>query len=143
MYKPNYSQQFKFKERIIKMVEMVVDPIEPSKFKRKKLPRAYGSPPVPLMHSPPRPLTVKDQQDWKIPSCISNWKKPKGYTIPLDRRLASDGRGLQEAHVNDNLAKLSEALCCRRYSQKSSCNAVKSSERDYVERQGKERNGTS
>ena len=31
----------------------------------------------------------------------------KGYTIPLDKRLAADGRGLQEVHINDNFAKLS------------------------------------
>jgi len=62
------------------------------------------------MHSPPRKLTLKDQQDWKIPPCISNWKNNKGYTIPLDKRLAADGRGLQETVINDNFAKLSESL---------------------------------
>lgn len=98
------------KERIIRMVEMQVDPLEPPKFKHKRVPKASGSPPVPVMHSPPRPVTVKDQQDWKIPPCISNWKNPKGYTIPLDKRLAADGRGLQEVQINDNFAKLSEAL---------------------------------
>ncbi|CAL1406925.1 unnamed protein product [Linum trigynum] len=97
-------------ERIIRMVEMPVDPLEPPKFKHKRVPRASGSPPVPVMHSPPRPVTVKDQQDWKIPPCISNWKNPKGYTIPLDKRLAADGRGLQDVQINDNFAKLSEAL---------------------------------
>ncbi|KAF8779883.1 hypothetical protein HU200_002150 [Digitaria exilis] len=86
------------KERIIRMSEMAVDPLEPPKFKHKRVPRASGSPPVPVMHSPPRPVTVKDQQDWKIPPCISNW------------RLAADGRGLQEVQINDNFAKLSEAL---------------------------------
>ena len=40
-------------------------------------------------------VTVKEQQEWKIPPCISNWKNPRGYTIPLDKRLAADGRGLQ------------------------------------------------
>ncbi|PKU67743.1 SNW/SKI-interacting protein A [Dendrobium catenatum] len=98
------------KERIIRMVEMPADPLEPPKFKHKRVPKASGSPPVPVMHSPPRPVTVKDQQDWKIPPCISNWKNPKGYTIPLDKRLAADGRGLQEVQINDNFAKLSEAL---------------------------------
>ncbi|CAI0459719.1 unnamed protein product [Linum tenue] len=97
-------------ERIIRMVEMPVDPLEPPKFKHKRVPRASGSPPVPVMHSPPRPVTVKDQQDWKILPCISNWKNPKGYTIPLDKRLATDGRGLQDVQINDNFAKLSEAL---------------------------------
>ncbi|KAH7404583.1 hypothetical protein KP509_15G032900 [Ceratopteris richardii] len=98
------------KERVIRMVEMPKDPLEPPKFKHKRVPRASGSPPVPVMHSPPRPVTVKDQQDWKIPPCISNWKNPKGYTIPLDKRLAADGRGLQSVQINDNFAKLSEAL---------------------------------
>jgi SNW domain-containing protein 1 len=31
-----------------------------------------------------------------IPPCISNWKNNKGFTIPLDKRLAADGRGLQD-----------------------------------------------
>jgi|APGre2960657444_1045066.scaffolds.fasta_scaffold11751_2 SNW domain-containing protein 1 len=48
--------------------------------------------------------------DWKIPPCISNWKNAKGYTIPLDKRLAADGRGLMEVQINDGFAKLSESL---------------------------------
>nr|GFB04800.1 SNW/SKI-interacting protein-like [Tanacetum cinerariifolium]GFB12505.1 SNW/SKI-interacting protein-like [Tanacetum cinerariifolium] len=90
--------------------EMQVDPLEPPKFKHKKIPKASGSPPVPVMHSPPRPVTVQDQQDWKIPPCISNWKNSKGYTIPLDKRLAADGRGLQEVQINDKFAKFNESL---------------------------------
>ena len=70
--------------------------MEPPKFRHKKVPRGAGSPPVPVMHSPPRAITAQEQADWKIPPCISNWKNPKGYTIPLDKRLAADGRGLQE-----------------------------------------------
>lgn len=97
-------------------------------------------------------MTVKEQKEWKIPPCISNWKNAKvlenisrnfaffsytsiswngeineteshlfegyrnfllwfqGYTIPLDKRLAADGRGLQQVHINENFAKLAEAL---------------------------------
>ena len=62
------------------------------------------------MHSPPRKLSAKDQADWRIPPCISNWKNPKGHTIPLDKRLAADGRGLQTTHLNEKFAQLSEAL---------------------------------
>jgi SNW domain-containing protein 1 len=62
------------------------------------------------MHSPTRKTTVKEQQDWKIPPCISNWKNQKGYTIPLDKRLAADGRGLQQVHINEGFSKLAEAL---------------------------------
>jgi len=99
------------KQRIIRMVEMQRDPMEPPRFKiNKKVPRGPPSPPAPVMHSPTRKVTAKEQQDWKIPPCISNWKNAKGYTIPLDKRLAADGRGLQQVHINENFNKLAESL---------------------------------
>ncbi|KAL5249794.1 hypothetical protein ACHWQZ_G018571 [Mnemiopsis leidyi] len=99
------------KQRIIRMVEAQKDPMEPPKFKtNKKIPRGPPSPPAPVLHSPTRKVTVKEQQEWKIPPCISNWKNPRGYTIPLDKRLAADGRGLQDNTINDNFAKFAEAL---------------------------------
>ena len=39
-----------------------------------QVPRGPGSPPVPVMHSPPRSISAKEQVDWKIPPSISNWK---------------------------------------------------------------------
>ncbi|GAB1597327.1 SNW domain-containing protein 1-like [Argonauta hians] len=99
------------KQRIIRMVDVQKDPMEPARFKvNKKIPRGPPSPPAPVLHSPNRKVTVKEQQEWKIPPCISNWKNAKGYTIPLDKRLAADGRGLQGVHINENFAKLAEAL---------------------------------
>ncbi|KAF8442637.1 pre-mRNA-processing protein 45 [Terfezia claveryi] len=97
-------------ERIIKIVEKQVDPMEPPKFKHKKIPRGPPSPPAPVMHSPPRKLTAADQEAWTIPPPISNWKNPKGYTVPLDKRLAADGRGLQDVTINDKFAQFAEAL---------------------------------
>lgn len=97
-------------QRIIRLHEMPVDPMEPPKFKTRKLPADGSEAPVPVLHSPPRKVTVEDQANWKIPPCISNWKNIKGYTIPLDKRLAADGRGLQERTVSDKFANLSEAL---------------------------------
>ncbi|XP_033115935.1 SNW domain-containing protein 1-like [Anneissia japonica] len=99
------------KQRVIRMVEAQKDPMDPPKFKtNKKIPRGPPSPPAPVMHSPTRKVTVKEQQEWKIPPCISNWKNQKGYTIPLDKRLTSDGRGMQNPQINENFAKLAEAL---------------------------------
>lgn len=87
------------KQRVIRMVEAQVDPMEPPKFKiNKKIPRGPPSPPAPVLHSPSRKVTVKEQKEWKVPPCISNWKNAKGYTIPLDKRLAADGRGLQQVY---------------------------------------------
>jgi SNW domain-containing protein 1 len=96
--------------RIIRLAEAPVDPLEPPRFKHRKIPRSTGSPPPPVLRSPPRKVTVEEQKNWVIPPCISNWKNAKGYTIPLDKRLANDGRGLQDVTINDNFSKLAEAL---------------------------------
>lgn len=115
-YTPGGSQMLRTgsnsgaKQRIIRLVETPVDPMEPPKFKHTKVPRGPPSPPVPVMHSPPRKVSAADQKMWTIPPCVSNWKNAKGYTIPLDKRLAADGRSLQEVSINDKFAKLSEAL---------------------------------
>ena len=98
------------KERVIKIISAQLDPMEPPKHKHRKVPGGPAEDPVPILHSPPKKLTVEDQQNWKIPPCISNWKNSKGYTIPLDKRLAADGRGIQESTINNNFATLSESL---------------------------------
>jgi SNW domain-containing protein 1 len=100
----------KKQDRILKIVQRQQDPLEPPKHKIKKIPRGPPSPPPPVMHSPPRKLTAEDQEAWKIPPSLSNWKNPKGYTIPLDKRLAADGRGLQDVTINDKFASFAEAL---------------------------------
>ncbi|KAL2144301.1 hypothetical protein VTI28DRAFT_9289 [Corynascus sepedonium] len=100
----------KKQERIMKIVERQRDPMEPPKFKHKKIPRGPPTPPPPVMHSPPRKLTAEDQEAWRIPPPVSMWKNPKGFTIPLDKRVAADGRGLQDVQINDKFAQFSEAL---------------------------------
>ncbi|TKA24648.1 Pre-mRNA-processing protein 45 [Salinomyces thailandicus] len=100
----------KKQDRIMKIVQRQQDPMEPPKHKMKKVPRGPPSPPPPVMHSPPRKLTAEDQEAWRIPPPVSNWKNPKGYTVPLDKRLAADGRGLQDVTINDKFAQFAEAL---------------------------------
>lgn len=97
-------------DRIFKIVKKQEDPMEPPKFKYKKIPRGPPSPPPPVMHSPPRKLTAEDQENWKIPPAVSNWKNSKGYTVPLDKRMAADGRGLKDVTINDKFAQFAEAL---------------------------------
>ena len=98
------------KQRIIKIQEAAVDPLEPPKFQHRKVPGGPPDAPVPVLHSPPRKLTKKEKADWKIPAAISNWKNVKGYVIPLDKRLAADGRSQKEVTINRKFATLSEAL---------------------------------
>ena len=108
-YTPSIASESQ--QKIIRMYEIQCDPLAPAKFKiNKKVPRRPPSPPAPVMHSPSKKLTVKDQQEWRIPPCVSNWKNAKGYIIPLDKRLAADGQHLKSVHINENFARLSEAL---------------------------------
>ncbi|KAI0229040.1 mRNA splicing protein [Massospora cicadina] len=46
---------------------MPVDPMEPPKFRHKKVPTGPPSPPAPVLHSPPRKVTAQEQKDWYIP----------------------------------------------------------------------------
>jgi SNW domain-containing protein 1 len=94
--------------RIIKLHTIPVDPMEPAKFRRKKVPRNAQNLPVPVLHSAEKQMRTETAVDWNIPPSISNWKNPKGYSIPLDKRLAADGRNLHEQQINDNFANLSE-----------------------------------
>ncbi|KAJ2817746.1 mRNA splicing protein, partial [Coemansia furcata] len=83
-------------QRIVRVTEMPLDPMEPPKVKHQKKARAPGSPPAPVMHSPPRKLTAEEQKEWSIPPCVSNWKNIHGFTVSLDKRLATDGRGMED-----------------------------------------------
>lgn len=96
--------------RLIQMVQMPVDPLQPPKFHHKRIPRPPPSPPAPRLHSPPRKVSAEEQRAWHVPPCISSWKNPKGYTVPLDKRLASDGKSLQEKTINPRMSDLAEAL---------------------------------
>jgi SNW domain-containing protein 1 len=112
-YTPSSGQMgdhSKKNDRIFKIVARQEDPMAPPKFKHKKIPGRAPSPPPPVMHSPPRKLTAEVQEAWKIPPPVSNWKNPKGYTVPLDKRLAADGRGLQDVTINDKFSQFAEAL---------------------------------
>ncbi|VVT45874.1 uncharacterized protein SAPINGB_P000934 [Magnusiomyces paraingens] len=100
----------KSKQRIIKLVDVQNDPLAPPKFKHTKVVARPPSPPPPVLRSPPRKVTAEDQKNWYIPPSVSNWKNPKGFTIAIDKRMASDGRNIQTSTLSDNFAKLSEAL---------------------------------
>ena len=98
-------------QRVIKMVEAPVDPYGAPKHKLAKAERTRPvEAPVPVMHAPAKKLTKEEQEAWKIPPCVSNWKNERGYIIPLDKRLAAEGKGLQETTINDKFASFSEAL---------------------------------
>jgi len=53
-------------QRIIRMTEVPVDPLEPAKFKNVKAARGPPSPPATVMHSPPKKLTKEERDAWVV-----------------------------------------------------------------------------
>lgn len=98
--------------RVVQIVQRQVDPLEPAKHSLKK--REPEKPATGTMstvlHSPTRKPTKEELDEWKLPPAISNYVNPRGYTIPLDKRLAADGRGLQDNSINNKFAHFAEAL---------------------------------
>jgi len=73
-------------QRIMKMPEVVEDPLEPPRFKHKKIPRGPPSPPAPVLRSLPWKATARAQKERMILPCISDWKNNKGFATPLATR---------------------------------------------------------
>lgn len=96
--------------KIIRIVEEERDPLEPSRFKNKKLPARPPSPPVPIMRSSDKKLTNEDMEQWNIPPCVSNWKNKNGFVVPLDKRMAADGRNQRNIQINDRFASLAKTV---------------------------------
>jgi SNW domain-containing protein 1 len=116
-------------QRVIQMVPKQVDPMMPPKHKHIKAPPGPADDPVPVLHAPHTKLSKEEREQWNIPACISNWKNARGYTIPLDKRLAADGRGLREHTINSNFATLSESLYVAERQARTELDAIQSAEK--------------
>uniref|UniRef100_A0A0V0HGP8 Putative ovule protein n=1 Tax=Solanum chacoense TaxID=4108 RepID=A0A0V0HGP8_SOLCH len=91
------------------MLGMPVDPIDPPKFKHKKIPRASGSPPVPLMHSPPRPISVRTNCTGIFPLVYQIGRTPKvtqSHLIGILPLMAEDFRRSTSMIIWQNLWRL-------------------------------------
>ncbi|VEU21422.1 DEKNAAC102750 [Brettanomyces naardenensis] len=100
------------KQRVIKIVDRQQDPTLPPAFKIRKTPQGPNEEaPVPILHEESTAkLTKEEQKKWSIPPAISNWKNTKGFTISIDKRLASMAEDKSRFDVSDRFGALSEAL---------------------------------
>lgn len=105
-YVPPQSSQTT-SQKIIRVEDLPEDPLEPPRFRHKKMPQRPPSPPVPVLRSPPRKATKEQVRDWAVPPCVSNWKNIRGYTVPEDHRANAQLEGTQ---VSERFASLSESL---------------------------------
>ena len=102
----------KSKSHLIKLVALPVDPLSNIKYKHHKIPLSFSNEKnfVPVLQEPAQKLSYEEQKKWKIPPCVNMSNNPKGLVIPLDIRLANDGRNLREYQANQNFAKFADIL---------------------------------
>ena len=102
----------KSKSHLIKLVALPVDPLSNLKYKHHKVPLSSTDEKnfVPVLQEPAQKLSYEEQKKWKIPPCVNMSNNPKGLVIPLDIRLANDGRNLREYQANQNFAKFADIL---------------------------------
>ncbi len=102
----------KSKSHLIKLVALPVDPLSNLKYKHHKIPLSNTNEKnfVPVLQEPAQKLSYEEQKKWKIPPCVNMSNNPKGLVIPLDIRLANDGRNLREYQANQNFAKFADIL---------------------------------
>ncbi|CCD26328.1 mRNA splicing protein PRP45 NDAI_0H01540 [Naumovozyma dairenensis CBS 421] len=95
----------------MEIVEAVQDPLQPSRKKfRKAVAPISGEEVTPIYNSSnEKKLTKEEIRKWNIPSAISAWKNPNGYTISLDKRLGGK-RSLAPNEVSSKFTDLSDAL---------------------------------
>ncbi|ODQ77991.1 hypothetical protein BABINDRAFT_163041 [Babjeviella inositovora NRRL Y-12698] len=101
-------------ERIIKIQDIQEDPMLPPKHQLRKNRHRDPSPPAPVLREAIKPATAEEQKQWRIPSAVSHWKNPLGFTVSIEQRLAANNGGTLErsqAELNNtNFANLAEAL---------------------------------
>jgi SNW domain-containing protein 1 len=92
--------------RLIKVVDAAVDPLEPPKHVVKEtLQVGTVEDQVPVAHSPPRKLSRKEIDAWRIPAALPAYRDRHGHVIPLHLRLAAQGfDGSADEEVGDSLA---------------------------------------
>lgn len=105
-FKPKNSK----KQRIALIQEIQEDPFCPPQYKNKRIPHGSKGTPDVLLQDPPRKVTQEDQNNWKIPPCISNSKNSRGFVLPLQMRISADGRNTSDPRINERFLSFSNAL---------------------------------
>ena len=108
----NNNPNSKPNSHLIKLVALPVDPLSNLKYRHHKIPLSNTNEKnfVPVLQTPSKPLSLEEQKKWRIPPCVNMSNNPKGLVIPLDIRLANDGRNLREYKANKNFAKFADIL---------------------------------
>lgn len=94
----------------IRVAEKRIDPLDPPHFRNRKAIALQQDDPAPILTAPSEKLSTEEQSYWHVPTCVSNWKNPEGYVIPMDKRVAADARRFEQPELSDRFAVMAKAL---------------------------------
>ena len=97
-------------EHVVRVAEKRVDPLDPSRFRNRKPIPLQKEDPAPILTAPTEKLTEDEQRYWSIPVCVSNWRNPEGYVIPMDKRVGADARRFEQPQMSDKFTVFTKAL---------------------------------
>jgi SNW domain-containing protein 1 len=97
-------------DHAVRIAEKRVDLLDPSHFRNRKSIPLQQPDPAPILCAPMVKPSAEDEEYWKVPTCISKWKNPEGYVIPMDKRVGADARRFDQPQLSDKFANLSRAL---------------------------------
>lgn len=95
---------------LVHIAEKRVDPLDPSRFRNRKPVPLQKEDPAPILTTPEVKLTEEEERYWSVPSCVSNWKNPEGYVIPMDKRVGADARRFERPQMSDGFTAFTRAL---------------------------------
>ena len=95
-------------QRIVKLVDQQVDPMEPPKHKHTKVPRGPPSPPAPVLHSPPRKVSHSEQKmTLNLPGSRRRRRRGRQRSHAVSRRRpCHTGHGPRPAVLEDPALRL-------------------------------------
>ncbi|OHS98941.1 SKIP/SNW domain containing protein [Tritrichomonas foetus] len=94
----------------VRIAEKRYDPLDPSHFRNRTPLTLQNEDPEPILTEPTKKLTPEEEAYWSVPSCVSNWRNPAGYVIPMDKRVGADARRFEQPQLSDKFANLAKAL---------------------------------
>lgn len=94
----------------VRIAEKSVDPLDPPRFRHRKPIALQQDAPAPILTAPTEKLTAEEEDAWRVPACVSNWKNPAGYVIPMDKRVGVDARRFEQPQLSAKFAVMAHAL---------------------------------
>lgn len=97
-------------EYVVRIAEKRQDPLDPPRSRHRKPVPLQQEDPAPILTKPAQKLTEEEIKAWEIPTCVSRYKNPQGYVIPMDKRIGADATRFEQPAISDKFAIMARTL---------------------------------